>query len=231
MMDKRFDPALLRESLSALSDPEYADFQRKLVPGIDPATVLGVRIPRLRRFARDFSKEGDVAAFMSQLPHATYEENCLHGILASSVRDFGRAVEGLDGFLPYVDNWAVCDIISPAAFRGRPEGLEEHALRWASSDREFTARFGVGVLMRHFLDEGFDPAQAAFVADLRCEGYYANMMRAWYFATAVAVREKDVLPFMEKGRLDEWTRRKAIQKCVESRRVPDALKERLRSLR
>lgn len=221
----------LKDSLSLMSDPGYAEFMRKLVPSIEPSTVLGVRMPALRKFAKEFSRTPGAGPFLQALPHGTYEENCLHGILVSRMRDFDRTVSELDRFLPYVDNWAVCDLISPDAFRGVPDGLEEKALAWARSERVYTARFGIGVLMRHFLEDSFDRSHLCVVASLASDEYYLNMMRAWYLATALAIRPDDILPVLEKGNLDEWTRRKAIQKALESRRIPEELRPRLRALR
>lgn len=214
-----------------MADSAYAKFQRKLVPNVDPDTIVGVRIPDLRRFSKTFAREPEAERFMSDLPHATFEENCLHGILIGRISDFGRAVDAIDDFLPFVDNWAVCDTIAPAAFRRVPDGLEEAALRWASSQNAFEARFGIGVLMRHFLGDRFRAEHAEFVASLESDDHYVNMMRAWYFASALAVRSDDVGPYFEAGRLDERTRRKAIQKALDSRRIPDDLKRRLKGLR
>lgn len=219
--------------LRELADADYASFMAKLVPNVDPSTIVGVRMPALRTFARSFADDPAAASFMGSLPHAFYEENVLHAILLASVGDYDDTVAALDAFLPYVDNWAVCDAIAPRCFGDSAvaEDLKERALCWVASEAPYTARFGIGVLMRHFLKEGFDPAHFDAVCAVESEDYYVNMMRAWYFATALDARWDEALRIVEERRLDPWTHRKAIQKAVESRRIPDERKALLRTLR
>lgn len=174
------------QRLSELSDPTYRDFHAGLIPNISPETILGVRVPALRKLARELRGSAEAQEFMAALPHEYYDENCLHGLLINDIKDFGATVSALDAFLPYVDNWAVCDLISPRSFKSRPPELAAHVHRWLESSHSYTVRFGIGVLMSFYLDEGFEPAQLEAVAERCCEEYYVNMMVAWYFATALA---------------------------------------------
>lgn len=219
------------QRLSELSDPTYRDFHAGLIPNISPETILGVRVPALRKLARELRGSAEAQEFMAALPHEYYDENCLHGLLINDIKDFGATVSALDAFLPYVDNWAVCDLISPRSFKSRPPELAAHVRRWLESSHSYTVRFGIGVLMSFYLDEGFEPAQLEAVAERCCEEYYVNMMVAWYFATALAKQPKAALPYIENRRLSRWTHNKAIQKSIESRRIPDETKAYLKTLR
>ena len=225
----RSDAVLQR--LSELSDPTYRDFHAGLIPNISPETILGVRVPALRKLARELRGSAEAQEFMAALPHEYYDENCLHGLLINDIKDFGATVSALDAFLPYVDNWAVCDLISPRSFKSRPPELAAHVHRWLDSSHSYTVRFGIGVLMSFYLDEGFEPAQLEAVAERCCEEYYVNMMVAWYFATALAKQPEAALPYIENRRLSRWTHNKAIQKSIESRRIPDETKAYLKTLR
>ena len=219
------------QRLSELSDPAYRDFHAGLIPNISPETILGVRVPALRKLARELRGSAEAQEFMAALPHEYYDENCLHGLLINDIKDFGATVSALDAFLPYVDNWAVCDLISPRSFKSRPPELAAHVRRWLDSSHSYTVRFGIGVLMSFYLDEGFEPAQLEAVAERCCEEYYVNMMVAWYFATALAKQPEAALPYIENRRLSRWTHNKAIQKSIESRRIPDETKTYLKTLR
>lgn len=219
------------QRLSELSDPTYRDFHAGLIPNISPETILGVRVPALRKLARELRGSAEAQEFMAALPHEYYDENCLHGLLINDIKDFGATVSALDAFLPYVDNWAVCDLISPRSFKSRPPELAAHVRRWLESSHSYTVRFGIGVLMSFYLDEGFEPAQLEAVAERCCEEYYVNMMVAWYFATALAKQPEAALPYIENRRLSRWTHNKAIQKSIESHRIPDETKAYLKTLR
>lgn len=217
--------------LFALQDLPYRDFQCKLMPTVDPETVIGVRTPALRSFAKAFAKTPEAAAFMGCLPHTYYEENNLHGFLIESMKDFDQAVAALDAFLPYVDNWATCDLMHPRVFRRHLPELLAPVQRWLGSQHPYTVRFAIGMLMSFYLDEAFQPAYPAMVAAVRREEYYVNMMIAWYFATALAKQYDAVLPYLQERRLDPWTHNKAIQKAVESYRITDGQKAYLRGLK
>lgn len=221
----------IRDRLFALQDPEYRLFQSKLMPTVDPACVIGVRIPDLRKLSRELAGTEQAAAFVRQLPHDYYEENNLHGFLIASLRDYGETVAALESFLPHVDNWATCDLLHPRAFDKRPEALPDQLFRWLQSDRTYMVRFAMGMLMSLYLDEAFRPEYADWVAGVKSEEYYVNMMAAWYFATALAKRWDDVFPYLTDHRLPVWTHNKAIQKAIESRRISPEQKQILRSLK
>ena len=220
-----------KEELFNLQDEKYRDFQAKLIPTVSPDTVIGVRTPALRKYASQLVKHEDVQEFLDVLPHSFFDEYQLHAFIVSAMRDYDRCMEEVIRFLPYVDNWATCDQMSPKVFKKHRQELIPHIKEWIASDATYTIRFGVGMLMEHFLDEDFDPKYPELVADLRSEEYYVNMMIAWYFATALAKQYDAVLPYIENRRLDTWTHNKAIQKSVESYRITPEQKEYLKSLK
>ncbi len=221
----------IRQSLFALRDEPYRAFLAPLIPGVPADTVIGVRTPALRLCAKKLAARTDAADFLRALPHAYFEENQLHAFILSEIRDFGRCLEELDLFLPYVDNWATCDQMSPKVFKKHRAELIGPIRGWIASERTYTVRFGIGMLMQHFLDECFDPAYPELVAQIRSDEYYVNMMIAWYFATALAKQYDAALPVIEGRGLDSWTHNKAIQKALESYRVPDDHKAYLKTLK
>ena len=221
----------IRQSLFELQDIKYRDFQAKLIPGKDTETMIGVRTPELRKLAKQMLKREDIGEFLRDLPHRYFDEDQLHAFIVSGIKEYGKCMEELMRFLPFVDNWATCDQMSPGVFKKhRPELLAE-IREWLGSEHTYTVRFGIGMLMQHFLDEDFDPAYPELVAGVHSEEYYVNMMIAWYFATALAKQYDAVLPFIEGRRLDPWTHNKTIRKAVESYRISDEQKEYLRSLK
>lgn len=221
----------IREGLYGMQDVEYREFQQKLIPTATIDTMIGVRTPELRKYAKDLGKREDIGVFLSDLPHKTFDENQLHAFIISGMKDYDRCMEELERFLPYVDNWATCDQMSPKIFKKHRGELLESIRRWISSTETYIIRFGVGMLMEHFLDEDFDPAYPEMVVGLRSEEYYVNMMIAWYFATALAKQYDVILPFIENRRLDTWTHNKAIQKSVESYRITPEQKAYLKTLK
>ncbi len=225
------DTVPILEQLFALRDPSYREFHCKLVPTVDPKRIIGVRTPQLRALARSLSGTPQAQEFLEVLPHEYYEENNLHGLLICGLREYDRTVEELKRFLPCVDNWATCDLLSPRAFQKRPPQLVGQLEAWIASSHPYTIRFGLGMLLSHYLDEGFWPGCLELAAGVRSQEYYVNMMVAWLFATALAKQYEATLPYLEGRRLDPWTHNQTIQKAVESRRVPPAHKEYLRSLR
>lgn len=221
----------ITKRLQALADSGNAKFVAGLVPNINPATIIGVRSPQLRQLARTLTKEGDVQPFLGRLPHRLFDENNLHAALVSSIKDYDQCLVRVNQFLPYVDNWATCDSLSPTCFSKNIPALLTEIPHWLASTHEYTVRFGIGMLMRHALDEHFQPMYLDQVAAIHTDAYYIRMMQAWYFATALAKQYDTTLPFITNHRLDPWTHRKAIQKAIESRRVCDEHKQHLRTLR
>ena len=221
----------IRERLFSLQDLKYRDFQIKLIPSVDEETVIGVRTPALKSLAKEFARRENVDEFLCALPHGYFDENQLHAFIISENRDFASCMEQTERFLPFIDNWACCDQLSPKLFRkNRPE-LLGHIRGWLASDRTYTLRFAVGMLMEHFLDRDFDPEYPALAASVRSGEYYVNMMVAWYFATALVKQYDAVLPYFLEQRLSPWTHNRAIQKAVESRRIAPERKEYLKTLK
>ena len=221
----------IRKTLISMQDEKYRVFQVKLFPTVDPETVIGVRTPDLRSYAKKLLKEEGISAFLSDLPHRYFDENQLHAFILSELKDYGKCMEEVNRFLPYVDNWATCDQMSPKVFKkNRPQLLEQIRI-WLKSDRTYTIRFAIGMLMEHYLDDAFDISYPEVVAVIRSDEYYVNMMIAWYFATALAKQYDEILPFIENRRLDVWTHNKAIQKAIESYRITLEQKEYLKRLK
>lgn len=219
------------ERLTSLGEPAFADFQRKLLPTVPPEAILGVRTPALRKLAKEMLQSGEAEDFLKRLPHGCFDENQLHAFILSEIRDFPRCLEGVSAFLPYVDNWATCDQLSPKAFKKNAPALLPSIKQWLKSDHTFTVRFAVGMLMQHFLDDRFDPVYMDMVSSVRAGEYYIDMMAAWYFATALAKHYDFALPYLREGRLPLWTHNKAIQKALESSRVPPERKAALKAMK
>lgn len=221
----------IREELFKLQDVKYRDFQVKLIPGKDIDTMIGVRTPDLRKYAKSLVKREDIGNFLSDVPHRYFDENQIHAFVISEIKDLKKCMEETEKFLPYVDNWATCDQMSPKVFKKHKTELLSAISSWITSDKTYTIRFAIGMLMQHFLDEDFDISYPEMVAKVRSEEYYVNMMIAWYFATALAKQYDAILPFIEGHRLSDWTHNKAIQKSIESYRITKEQKDYLRSLK
>lgn len=221
----------IQKKLFQLQDVGYGDFHSKLMPNIPREKIIGIRVPVLRRFVKELSK-AEKDDFLQQLPHTYYEENNLHGLIIMESRDYGSCIGELERFLPYIDNWATCDMLRPKILRKHLPELLEKIYQWLSSEDTYSVRLAIGFLMSFYLDDGaYQREYLAKVAEVSSQEYYIRMMVAWYFATALAKQYQDALPYMQKGRLEEWTRCKAIQKALESRRVSPEHKEYLRKLR
>ena len=198
---------------------------------MQPDTIIGVRTPELRKYARQLLKRDDVNDFLHDLPHRYFDENQLHAFTISGIKDYVTCIDEVNRFLPYVDNWATCDQMSPKVFAKHKKELLEQIVKWMGSKETYTVRFGIGMLMQHFLDEDFDIKYPEMVAKIRSDEYYVNMMIAWYFATALAKQYDAVIPFIQGQKLEKWTHNKAIQKSVESYRISDEQKVYLKSLK
>ena len=221
----------IREELFRLQDEKYRDFQVKLMPTVDPDTAIGVRTPELRKLAKQVIRREDIEEFLRDLPHRYFDENQIHAFAVSEIKDYEKCLEEVKRFLPYVDNWATCDQMSPKVFRKHKEELLAEIRNWIRSEHPYTVWFGLGMLMQHYLDEDFDPAFPELAVGVRSEEYYINMMIAWYFATALAKQYETVIPYIEQRRLDVWVHNKTIQKSVESCRISPERKEYLKSLK
>lgn len=221
----------LQEELFKLQDTAYRDFHSSLMPGVDKETVIGVRIPVLRAFAKKFSKTEEAGQFMNELPHKYYEENNLHMMLIAQIKDYDKCISETEKFLPYIDNWATCDSSLPKCFDKNKEDILVRAKNWIATDDTYVKRYGMGVMMRLFLDEDFKEEYIQLVAGVKSEEYYVNMMIAWYMATALAKQWDAAIPYIQEHRLSEWVHRKSIQKAVESYRITPEQKDYLKGLR
>lgn len=221
----------IQQELFKLQDTSYAEFMRKLLPTLSPDTVIGVRTPELRRYAKQLAGREDIDSFLEELPHTYFEENQLHAFIISEYKDYDNLLSKLEAFLPYVDNWATCDQMSPKIFKKYKKQLLTPIRAWLVSGHSYTIRFAIGMLMQHYLEDAFDDEYPGLVAGVRSEEYYVNMMIAWYFATALAKQYEAVLPYLTEHRLERWTHNKTIQKAVESNRITTEQKEYLRTLR
>ena len=221
----------IRNELFKMQDTAYRDFNSKLIPTVDKSLFIGVRTPELRKYAKQLAKREDIEEFLHSLPHKYFDENQLHAFIVSEIKDFKSCVDRVNEFLPYVDNWATCDQLSPKVFKKHHKELIAYIKEWLESDKVYTLRFGIGMLMEHFLDEDFDIIYPETVSNIRSDEYYVNMMIAWYFATALAKRYESVLTFIENRSLEIWTHNKAIQKAVESYRISTDRKTYLKELK
>ena len=221
----------IRTALFLQQDEQYRDFQTKLILTVEPKTLIGVRTPVLKKMAKEYIKRDDIEDFLQDLPHEYFDENQLHAFLISETKDFDSCVERTEAFLPYIDNWATCDQLSPKIFKKHKPELLLLIQKWLRSCHVYTIRFAIGMLMQHFLDADFDLPYPEMVAAIRSDEYYINMMIAWYFATALAKQYDAVLPYIEKHRLDDWVHNKTIQKAVESYRISDEQKAYLKTLK
>ena len=226
---------MLREEilneLFKMQDIKYRDFQVKLIPSKTVDDMIGVRTPELKKYAKELLKREDIGEFLGILPHEYFDEDQLHAFIISGIKDYDKCMSEVIRFLPYVDNWATCDQLSPKVFKKNRTELLKQIKKWIKSKETYTVRFAIGMLMGHFLDEDFDIKYPEMVAKIRSDEYYINMMIAWYFATALAKQYDVILPFIEEKKMDIWTHNKAIQKSVESNRITSEQKEYLKSLK
>lgn len=224
-MDKIF------HELLKYKDDKNADFQRKLTPGVDENKFLGVRVPNARKLTKKIMVEYDYEKFLDKLPHTYFDENLLHSLIISELKDYDKTIKRVNEFLPYVDNWAVCDTMSPKSFKKHKDELLKQIKVWVKSKHTYTCRFGVDMLMSHYLDEDFKPEYLAIPSKIHSSEYYVNMMIAWYYATALAKKWDDAIIYLQDNKLDTWVHNKTIQKAIESLRITDKQKEYLRKLK
>ena len=224
---------LIQTRLFSFEDKGYKDFNKKLIPNIDGNTMIGIRTPVLRKFAKEFFKAEpeQVSDFIKDVPHKYFEENNLHGFFIENIKDFDEAVKETEKFLPYIDNWATCDSFSPKIFKKHHEEIYKKILVWIKSKHTYTVRYAIGLLLSNYLDEYFEPGMLELVSKIRSDEYYVNMMIAWYFSFALIKQYKTAIPYIENKKLDTFTHNKAIQKAIESYRIPNEVKELLRGMK
>lgn len=221
----------IQKHLFELQDMAYRDFHSRLMPGIDKETIIGIRVPVLRKYAKSIAGTELSEKFIKELPHRYYEENNLHMMLITRIKDYDRCLLEIERFLPYIDNWATCDFPAPKCFENHKEDLLPVIKRWIASSETYTIRYGIGMLMRLYLDADFDPEYVRIVAEVKSDEYYVNMMIAWYMATALAKQWDAVIPYIEEHHMSDWVHRKTIQKAVESYRITDEQKRYLKGYR
>ena len=221
----------LQQQLFALQDETYREFHSKLMPDTDKETVIGIRIPVLRKFAREFARRLEAREFLQQLPHQYYEENNLHMMLIIAEKDYEKCLAEVERFVPYIDNWATCDMPAPKCFAKHKQELLPKVEEWIASEETYTIRYGIDLLMALYLDEDFRPEYLELAASVTSEEYYVKMVIAWYFATALAKQWDSTIPYIEQRRLSDWVHRKTIQKAVESYRITKVQKDYLRTLK
>ncbi len=221
----------IKDELFKLQDIKYRDFQAKLIPTVKIDNIIGVRTPDLRNLAKKLVKTNNYLPFINELPHKYFDENQLHAFILSELKDYDECMTYINEFLPYVDNWATCDQLLPKALKKHHEELLNQIKTWIKSEDEYTIRFGIGMLMKYYLDDKFLPEYLNIVANIKSDKYYVNMMIAWYFATALTKQYKFAIIIIEDKKLDIWTHNKAITKAIESYRITDDKKEYLRTLK
>lgn len=223
----------IREELEMMGEAEYKNFTAKLIPNVASERIIGIRVPLLRQFAKRIAKENPVARedFLEDLPHYYLEENHLHGFFIEAMKDVESCIAETERFLPYVDNWATCDLFSPKVFKKHPQLLREKIREWIFSEHVYMIRYGIGLLLSNYLEEHFCKEDLRMIAEIRSEEYYINMMIAWYFSMALVKQYDEMIGYLERGELDDFVHRKTIQKAIESRRISDEKKAYLKSLR
>ena len=222
----------IKRKLSELRDEEYGDFMSSLLPGIPRETILGVRIPELRKLARSLKKETCSDLFLRELPHTYYDENNLHAFLIEEkAESFEQAVELTEEFLPYLDNWQTCDSFHPKIFGTDPERLYEKTEEWMKSRHAYTVRYGIVMQIRYFLDDRFLPEMPEQMAGIQSDDYYVRMALSWYFSVALVKQYEQTIPLFKEKRLDRWIHNKALQKAVESHRITEEIKAYLRTMK
>lgn len=223
--------SIIRDRLFALKDEKYRDFHSALMPTVNKSRIIGVRVPDLRKLSKELYKNGVGEEFIKNLTHTYYEEDNVHAFIIEQIKDFDIALAETERFLPYINNWATCDMFSPMIFAKHPDIILKKSMEWLNSEKTYTIRYGIGMLMRYFLDENFNNDILGLVASVRSEEYYVNMMIAWFFATALAKKYNEAVVFLENRLLPDWVHNKTIQKAVESNRISVSAKEYLRTLK
>lgn len=219
------------DNLFKMQDKKYRDFQIKLIPNIDSNSVIGVRTPELRNYAKELVKTNNYQFFLEELPHKYFDENQLHSFIISEIKNYDECILYINKFLPYVDNWATCDQMSPKIFKKYHNELLNQIKIWIKSKDAYTIRFGIGMMMQHYLDNNFKDEYLKLISNIKSKEYYVNMMRAWYFATALSKQYKSTISYVENNKLDLWTHNKTIQKAIESYRITSEQKEYLKNLK
>ncbi len=220
----------ITDELLSLADNDYREFHARLMPTVSKKRIIGIRMPVLRRYAKSL-EPSRTQSFLKCGEHFYYEENNLHALIIDNIKNVREQANALDDFLPMVDNWATCDLMRPKALFKDSALLLEKIKEWLRAEHTYTVRFAIGMLLTRFLDEDFSPEYLELVAGVKSDEYYVKMMQAWYFATALAKRWEDTVPYLTQNKLDKWTHTKTIQKARESYRITKEQKEFLKKLK
>ena len=221
----------LQKKLFQMQDKAYKEFTQKLMPTVPHEKVIGIRTPHLRSFAKEFFKTQNFQKFLNKLPHKYFEEDNLHTFVIEQIKDYETAIQETEKFLPFIDNWATCDMFLPKVFKKHKEELLPKIYEWMKSKNTYTVRYAIGILMKLYLDEDYNSEYLKLVASVKSDEYYINMMKAWYFSTALSKQYSDAVLYLQNNVLDKWTHNKTIQKAIESNRISPKTKECLKSLR
>lgn len=221
----------IQKLLFTYKDEKYANFQKSLTPGVDESLFIGVRVPEIRKIAKQHLKDKEYIDFLDELPHKYFDENMLHGELISNINDYDECIKKVEKFLPYVDNWAVCDTMSPKCFSKHKDELLKKIKQWAKSKNTYTCRFAIGMLMKHYLDEDYKEDYLTIPSKVCSDEYYIKMMQAWFYATALSKKWDDTIVYLQDRKLNKWIHNKTIQKANESYRISDEQKQYLKTLR
>jgi 3-methyladenine DNA glycosylase AlkD len=220
----------IEDKLFSLQDNKYREMQIKIIPNIEANSIIGVRTPELKKYAKELIK-GDYKSFLNELPHKYFDENQLHAFIISEIKDYNECIEYTNIFLPYINNWATCDQLSPKIFKKHTDELLNEIKKWLKSKETYTIRFAIGMMMQYYLEDNFKEEYLEWVSKIKSEEYYINMMKAWYFATALAKQYVKTIPYIENKKIDKWTHNKTIQKAIESYRITQEQKEYLKSFK
>lgn len=221
----------IQEKLFSLQDLKYKEFHSKLMPTVREYKIIGVRVPQLRKLAKEINKSDLKAEFLKALPHKYYDEDNLHAFLIEQIKDFDECISALDDFLLHIDNWATCDMMTPKVLEKEPDKLYLKIQEWINSSHTYTIRFGVVSLMKFFMNDRLDKKHLNLLLSIKSDEYYVNMAISWYIATALASRWETVIPYIEKKKFDKWVHNKSIQKAIESYRITKEQKEYLKTLK
>lgn len=222
---------VLLKKLVDLQDLKYKSFQEKLIPTIDPNTIIGVRTPELKKIAKEVYLSDYKDSFLGCLPHQYFEENQIHSFIIALEKDYDKCIKLINDFLPYIDNWATCDQATPAALKKRPDDTLKEIKKWFKEDKTYYYRYGIEQLMSFYLNDRFKKEYLEMVAGINSEEYYVKMMQGWFFATALAKQYDDTILYIEKGLLEKDVNNITIKKAIESYRINDSKKEYLRKFR
>lgn len=223
---------IIINKLMKYKDDKYKAFNAKLVPNIDIDNIIGIRIPNIRKLAKEIKDEDYIDTFLNELPHKYQEEYILHGLLLSiKYKDINILLNKLDTFLEYANNWVITDTISPKLFKKYPDIVYEYIVKWINSNHEYKIRFAIVSLLQFYLDDNYNKKILTLVKNIKYNSYYVNMAIAWFYSFALIKQYDDTIKLFENKKLDKWIHNKSIEKAIDSYRVSSDKKTYLKSLK